>query len=422
MMLNNLNRLRIMLRYIKNGIIGLCLLCGIVSCDDASSFLDQYTENGPIIYAAKVNELAFQSGYYRVRVNIFPSDDVNRDYCMLKWNITNDVKDSVKVEYSEANYDAELECYYKIIDVSEHNIQGNLLIEAQNVDIFGNKSLKTNEGAFIYGLVYQSALLNDGIGFSPDVDEIIIGRKIGSTGNFVSYEKTDGTFTDEVFITDNTFPLVNAKIGGVVRNKTKFHIHETDIDTLVTTKYTETIIPYPPAQIVDYCTEANDDLAAKFAFDGLVNHNSSTNMWHTGWMDPDHQKFHNNNSDPTLAHYYVIDYKDEFTMNSITVYNDVVGFLKTVDVWISNDSEYIANSDKGTDRTVADYWKVPHENTWTKIGTLSFEKASDLSRRLELETPQEFRMVMLTMPDSHNTGNGNIRISEIKVDANRIID
>lgn len=406
-----------MMNYIKKGIVCLFVLVGIISCDDASTFLDQYIEDGPIVYAAKVNELDFQSGYYRVRVNIYPAEDVNRSYCMLHWNITNEIKDSIRVDYAPSNYDTELDCYYTIIDVSASNIQGNLLIEAQNVDAFGNESLVSDKGAFIYGEVYQSTLLNDGIGFSDDVDEILIQQKIGSVGNFVSYEQADGSFTEEVYITESNYPMEDAKTGGLVRNKTRYLMDESDIDTLMSIKYSETVIPYAPTQIVDYCV-AESGYDAMFAFDGLVN----ANIWHTGWNHASHLSFHNNNSDPTLAHYYVLDYKDEFLMNSISIYSDAVGFLKTVDVWVSNDAQYITNTDKGTDQSVADYWRVPHENNWVKIGTLDFEKAANVMKELVLTTPVEYRMVMLTMPDSHNTGNGNIRISEVDIDAERIID
>lgn len=104
-------------------------------------------------------------------------------------------------------------------------------------------------------------------------------------------------------------------------------------------------------------------------------------------------------------------------MKSISIYNDNVGFLKTVDIWISNDLRYTPG--KGTDQSVADYWRVPHENNWVKIGSMSFEQKANVMKTLELGSPKEFRLLILTMPDSHNTGNGNIRISEIKVDAIR---
>lgn len=404
------------MKYIKKGIIGLLVLFSIISCDETSSFLDKHLENGPIIYSAKVNELDFQSGYYRVRVNIYPANDVNRDFCILKWNITNEVKDSVQVDYVDSNYDTDLECYYTVIDVSADKIQGNLLIEAQNVDVFGNKSLNIDKGAFLYGSVYESTLQNDLISFPPDVDQIIVSKRIGSVGSLISYELSDGTFTEEIFLTDDTYPLVDYKVGGVVRNKTRYLINETDIDTLTSTKYTETVIPFPPAQMLDYCAN-QDGFDAIYAFDGLVN----ANYWHSGYSDAVHTSFHNNNSDPTLAHYYVIDYRDEFLMNSIAIYGQK--FLKTVEIWISNDMTYITNTDKGTDRTVADYWRIPHENTWTKIGTLNFEnEVVDVPETLTFSSPTEFRMIMVILRDSYNTGNGNARISEIMLDAVRIVD
>ncbi|MCG8320235.1 MAG: DUF4998 domain-containing protein [Cytophagales bacterium] len=406
-----------MIKYAKRGVTYLLVLIILISCDNASSFLDQHLENGPIIYAAKVDQLTTQSGHYRFRINIYPAEDVNRSYCRLKWNITNDIKDSVQVNFSEDNYDPDLSSYYAIIDVSKDSIFGNLLIEAQNFDYFGNASLITEEIAFIYGDNFISSLTNDKIGFSPDSDKIEISRQLGSVGNYISYELADGSFTEEVFTKESEIPLENAKSGGIVRNKSRILVRETDIDTLGTTFYSETKIPYAPPQIVDFCKEENADFSATYAFDGLVNHTDGSHMWHTGWSHNDHQKFHNNNSDTTLAHYYVIDYKDEFMMKSISIYNDNVGFLKTVDIWISNDPRYTPG--KGTDQSVADYWRVPHENNWVKIGSMSFEQKANVIKTLELGSPKEFRLLILTMPDSHNTGNGNIRISEIKVDAIR---
>jgi len=63
-------------RYIFNVAIILSLF--LLSCDNANDLLNQYTKNGPIVYAAKINELNTQSGYYRFRVNIFPAEDVNK--------------------------------------------------------------------------------------------------------------------------------------------------------------------------------------------------------------------------------------------------------------------------------------------------------------------------------------------------------
>ena len=71
-------------------IVGLLSMMHLGSCDDTSNFLEQYTSQGPIIYAAKVDSIYCQSGLYRVRVNLFPNYDVNRDHCMLRWNITSD--------------------------------------------------------------------------------------------------------------------------------------------------------------------------------------------------------------------------------------------------------------------------------------------------------------------------------------------
>lgn len=211
-----------------------------VSCDDANELLNQHLKNGPIVYAGKVNELNIQSGYYRVRINLFPAADINRSYCMLSWNVGNGNKDSLKVEYVTANYDRDLGCYFAIVAVPE--IEGNLLIEAQNVDNFGNRSLISNVSAFIYGDTYVSTLQNSAVRFSAGAAEVIFENRVGSVGNLISYEQLNGQFTEEVVAFDR-HPLVGAKPGGIVRTKTRYLMGETDIDTLVTATYLETVIP-----------------------------------------------------------------------------------------------------------------------------------------------------------------------------------
>lgn len=215
-----------------------------ISCDNANDLLNQYIKDGPIIYAAKINELDTQSGYYRFRVNINPAEDVNRSYCVLSWNITGETKDSIKIEYNENNYDKESECYYSVINIPEsYDIQGNLALSAWNVDIFGNKSLIETGSAYIYGSNYLASLINAPVSFSPEADKVIFEKRIGAVGNLVSYEQNNGEFTSEVFVTDDSYLITDAKAGGVLRTKTRFLINDTDIDTLDTVEYLETIIP-----------------------------------------------------------------------------------------------------------------------------------------------------------------------------------
>jgi len=216
----------------------------LISCDNANDLLNQYIKDGPIIYAAKINELNTQSGYYRFRVNIYPAEDVNRSYCILSWNKAGGLKDSVRIEYNEENFDNDLNCYYTIINIlPEEGIQGNLEISGQNVDLFGNKSLIVNCSAFIYDLNYVSTLINAQISFSTGNKYIIFEPRVGAVGNLLSYEKNSGGFTEEIFVSDDSYPLTDAKPGGVVRTKTRYHISDTDIDTLEVVEYLESTIP-----------------------------------------------------------------------------------------------------------------------------------------------------------------------------------
>lgn len=231
-----------MSKYIYRSI--LLLLIVFASCDNANDLLNQYIEDGPIIYAGKVDELETQSGFYRFKVNIVPAEDVNRSYCIVSWDINSGQRDSVRVDYSESNFDQDSMYYFSYINISpEIELQGNIQIYAQNVDIFGNRSLIENTNAYVYGENYVSSLINAQISFSDNANEIIFEPRIGSIGNLVSYELLDGGFSEEVFVTDNRYLLTEAKPGGIVRTKTRYLINETDIDVLEVVNYLETKIP-----------------------------------------------------------------------------------------------------------------------------------------------------------------------------------
>lgn len=226
-------------------IISALLLLVFMGCSDANEMLDKYTEGGPMLYSGKINELTTQSGYYRVKVNVFPAPDVNRDHCLLSWNVVGDRRDSLIMYYDEADYNDSLECYSTIIDLSTDSIQGSLWVTAQNVDVYGSKSLTTESGAFVYGTIYETVLLNDGVHFNDDRNTIVFDRKVGSVGNYVSYEKSDNTITEEIFFQGDTLAMDNPKVGGVVKYKTRYLIKEADIDTLDVTYYSEEMIPSP---------------------------------------------------------------------------------------------------------------------------------------------------------------------------------
>src|SRR5690606_22541982 len=146
-----------MYNYIKQMTIGLLVFTAI-SCDDADELLNQHIKNGPIVYAGKIAELEVKSGYEKVGVRILPVEDVNRAYCVLRWNAASGNPDSVKVNCVSDNYDEDLVSYYANLDMS--GIQGNVLIDAWNVDAFSIRSLLTDHGLFVYGQNYVRTFLH----------------------------------------------------------------------------------------------------------------------------------------------------------------------------------------------------------------------------------------------------------------------
>lgn len=211
-----------------------------VGCDNANELLDQHIGGGPIVYAGKINELNIQSGYYRVRANIYPAQDVNRSHSVLSWNITSGIKDSIRVDYSPSNYDEECGCYFAIVPLPD--IEGNLLIQGQNVDKFGNRSLVSDQGAFVYGGSYVATLLNLPVRFSATGD-VLFENRMGVVGHVISYETNNGQFTPDIVVNADRYTLEDAKVGGRIRSKTRYLITSTDLDTLVTPDYRETIMP-----------------------------------------------------------------------------------------------------------------------------------------------------------------------------------
>ena len=228
------------MNYIKIYIVCLILSTFQLSCDNADELLDKYIENGPIVYAGKISDIDILSGYYQIGVNIHPSQDVNKSYSLLKWNNASGTKDSLRVDYSQANFDASKGGYFKIINLP--SIEGNILIEAFNVDTFGNKSLIFTKGGYVYGNNYVNTLSPSTLRFLTANSAIEFSNKLGVIDNLVSYEQINGEFTPEVKVV-KTLTLVNPKKGGKVRSKTRYLINATDIDTLVTPNYLETTIP-----------------------------------------------------------------------------------------------------------------------------------------------------------------------------------
>lgn len=212
----------------------------LIGCDNADDLLNQYIKDGPIVYAGKITDLNIKSGNQRLGIYIYPAEDVNKAYCMLSWNAASGKKDSVKIEYIPANYRSETKNYYSVINMPA--IEGNILIEAWNIDVFGNKSLLTSKGGFVYGENYIKTLLPSLAKFSTGNKTVEFDNKIGVVDNLVSYQQTGGQFTTEVNVV-KTLSLVNPLKGGKVRSKSRYLINSNDLDTLVTANYLETVIP-----------------------------------------------------------------------------------------------------------------------------------------------------------------------------------
>lgn len=212
----------------------------MVGCDNADDLLNQYIKDGPIVYAGRITDLNIKSGYKRLGISIFPAEDVNRAYCILRWNTGSGTRDSIKVNYTADNYNSKFQSYFAIIDMPA--IEGNVLIDAWNVDTFGNKSLLTSKGGFVYGENYIKTLLPSLAKFSTGNKTVEFDNKIGVVDNLVSYQQTGGQFTTEVNVV-KTLSLVNPLKGGKVRSKSRYLINSNDLDTLVTANYLETVIP-----------------------------------------------------------------------------------------------------------------------------------------------------------------------------------
>ena len=220
------------------------LLC---SCEDVDGKLNQYLENGPIIYTAKMDSLVIESGYYRARVNFYPAPDANLSYAQLIWNKGRNSQDTF-YDKDKSLYDENRACFYTILDFTEDGLQGDILFEALNYDKYENKSITLTKSKLIYGDSYLSGLTNTVVSSienmaytNVDSCTIIFDPKAKLVGVEISYETPTDFVTEKIYKNPITLGL---KPGSTTLSyKSLYHINSNDLDTLVKNTAKNIVIP-----------------------------------------------------------------------------------------------------------------------------------------------------------------------------------
>jgi hypothetical protein len=235
------------IKLVKKITISLFTLALVCSCDDVNGKLDQYLEEGPIIYTGKIDSLIIESGYYRARVNLYAAPDANLSYANLVWNKG---ANSQKIYYDETKslYDEDRECFYAILDFTEDALQGNVFFEAVNYDRYENKSISLSRSKLIYGDSYRSGLTNTLVNSitnkawtGVDSCAIAFDPKVGLVGTEITYETPLETVTERIFENEVTLGL---KPGTTALSyKSLYHINSKDLDTLITTAVRDVTVP-----------------------------------------------------------------------------------------------------------------------------------------------------------------------------------
>ncbi len=135
----------------------LCLLCIVsilASCDDFMDVHKEFIKDGEVIYAPKMDSMAFLAGHNRIGFKYWLNKSPNVRTIDLRWN---DGKDSLIIPVTPTGG---LEEFMTIVPDLEEN---SYTFQVQTIDMYGNKSLSTMDFGASYGDIYQSSLSQRGV-------------------------------------------------------------------------------------------------------------------------------------------------------------------------------------------------------------------------------------------------------------------
>jgi len=294
----------------KNILYILPFLIFFISCDDMNSFHEEYIKDGETIYSVKTDSVISYPGRNRIMIKAGFAAAPHIKQFKIDWN---DGTESQTYDIEGMNDTT----FYEFL--LENLEEQSYIFELYSLDADGNRSIKVDEFASVYGDKYESTLNNRmllGIEGGGTVDSIIVKWATaadGNTGVEMMYNNGAGEpVTKMVLPEENDVVIRDWELEGEMSYKSFFIPDEYAIDTFATETATTLLPDYNPPiddknwEIVDFSSEEPAEGApnglASAVIDGDVN-----TFWHSAWAA----------SSPDYPHYFVVDMKETVEISAV---------------------------------------------------------------------------------------------------------
>lgn len=215
--------------------LGLAVLSlGLGACGEMDDTYDDFIKNGTIAYTGRADSVKAYAGKERVKLAWLLMSDPKVTGTTVYWN---NRKDSLAVAVSRSTA---IDTVELVLTKAEHGIQeGAYIFDIYTYDKYGNRSVKVQKLANVYGSVYQSSLLPRPVSsLKRTGSKVVLGWYDGGEGSLgVELVYTDAAGTSQtvwVPASASTATLTNFKAGNAFRYRTLFLPEPMAIDTFYT--------------------------------------------------------------------------------------------------------------------------------------------------------------------------------------------
>lgn len=210
------------------------------SCDNMEDIHADYIENGEIIYAAISDTLYSKPGNLRLQIANFIFNGESIDKCVIEW-------EDNKEQFRES-FHVSLNRGIDSVLITLNNMkEQSYIFNIYNVDIYGNRSIKSQLSASVYGPTFESGLFNrplNSIQGGESVDSLVFTWGATSenyVGTEVSYINIHGDIENKMLSSNDNRLVIREWKPESEMNYRSFYIPElnaidtfsTDIDKVV---------------------------------------------------------------------------------------------------------------------------------------------------------------------------------------------
>ncbi len=349
----------------------LILICTFViySCEDFMDIHKEYIKDGEIIYAPKLDSVAFIAGKERILFCGWMYNGVNVETINILWNNSADSV-SIPVEFKNGMDSIEV----MLPNMQEKSYTFNIY----SIDNFGHRSLIVTDFGSSYSETYISSLINRRIKAISLTDKYgaieWFSAPDGLVGNEVRYVKKDGTSAiASVPAEDYNINIEGVKPGSEFEFRSLFIPEEESVDTFYT-EWVKHPNPFPETYLYDRSNwevlQVSDETASdgggmKTLIDGDLN-----TYWHSKW-------------DPTtpLPHWAIIDMESPKKMTYFDIYRRSGSTdTKSIQLFVSDESD-------------------PESESWIKMGEGVFISGDKLT--IDAISDVEGHYLKIHLPDSN---------------------